>query len=194
MVVFVCCSGFVGWNQNKTAIIRRFFCILLARIRNYTSLKASARWKALILLASSWCLSSWMGLRRRRWRRWRRWLKTTASPTQLSTSFQFSLPWFLLASSWFWFCVAFGQNLYLSLKTGGKFYAWYIESNRNVRGSHFPLVEFRSLVFSRMSTSPRCFWIWTGSPFGSRLYIAIFSPFVWLWVSFVLVRLCFVGK
>lgn len=71
----LCVLFWFCWLEPKqnSELFGVFFALLCARIRNYTSLKASARWKALILLASSWCLSSWTGLRRRR----RRWLKTT---------------------------------------------------------------------------------------------------------------------
>lgn len=162
-------------TKTKQQLLGVCFCILCARIRNYTSLKASARWKALILLASSRCLSFPDEMAAAA-------TMTTTTTTQNNVHFntafnKIPVLRFLLASWYFWFCFSFGQNFIYIVADRREVSCLVHRIEPKRQGITLPLGRISlSFFFSRMSTSPRCFRIWTGFPLRCRLYIMIFSP------------------
>lgn len=84
--VCVCCSGFVGWNQNKTANYSAFFCIVVCKnqklyfsesFRSMESFDPSCFFLVSFFLDGTSVTTTTMTQ------------NNTASPTQLSTSFRF---------------------------------------------------------------------------------------------------------
>lgn len=89
MVVFVCCSGFVGWNQNKTANYSAFFCIFVCKnqklyfsesFRSMESFDPSCFFLVSFFLDGTSATTTTTTTMTQ---------NNTASPTQLSTSFRF---------------------------------------------------------------------------------------------------------
>lgn len=194
MVVFVCCSGFVGWNQNKTAIIRFFFLLHIVcknqklyfseSFRSVESFDPSCFFLASFFLDRTAAVTTTT--------------TTTKTMTQnngfSNTAFD-ELPVF--SSLIFAGLVVILILLYFRTE-----FVFIVADRREVlclvhriepkrQGFTLPLGRISLSFFSRMSTSPRCFWIWTGFPLLMSPVYYEFFPFVWLWVSFVLVRLCF---
>lgn len=125
-------------------------------------------------------LCSWTGLRRRRW------FKTTASPTQLSMNFCFSFTTFAGLVLVLILLCFLGRICIYRWRQKGSFMLLVHRIQPKRQGFTLPLGRISLSFFSRMITSPRCFWTLTGFPFWCRLYITIFCWFVWLWVCLII--------
>lgn len=182
-------------TKTKQQLLGVCFCILCARIRNYTSLKASARWKALILLASSRCLSFPDEMAAAA-------TMTTTTKTTTQNNVHFNTAFnkipvlrFLLASWYFWFCFSFGQNFIYIVADRREVSCLVHRIEPKRQGITLPLGRISLSFFSAECQLPLVVLEFEPvSPCDVACILWFFLPFVWLWVSFVLVRLCFVGK